>query len=151
MTRTKPPRRSVTASVKLVVQPIDATPIETLARNWRTIFGEEADLAREWDEMERWLVKYRKWAKLSDADRGSIPEGKELLAMETRLSQLEERREAVLAALSATPASTVGGILSKLRILIDIASFEQPAAKVLLDAVVQELEVTNAVTKARRI
>lgn len=77
---------------------------------------EHRQLLAEWGTLEGWLIKNRRWFRLSPNERAAVPEGARLSQIEARLDVLETESNALLRAMRPAPAKSVEAIIANLSV-----------------------------------
>jgi hypothetical protein len=116
-------RRGVVAGVSVaplvtgLASPIAAgDPALAICQRWIAVDAEYHRLLTEWGNLEGWLIKKRRWFRLSSHERAAIPEGARLAEIEARLDVLEEENQTLLKAMRPAPAKSVEAVIANLSV-----------------------------------
>ncbi|AZS20725.1 hypothetical protein CSW63_08740 [Caulobacter sp. FWC26] len=98
--------------------PISAAGDHNLAicQRWIAMDIEHRQLLAEWGTLEGWLIRHRRWFRLSPDERAAVPEGARLAQIEARLDVLETDSNALLKAMRPAPAKSVEAIIANLAV-----------------------------------
>jgi len=116
-------RRGVVAGVSVAplvaglaspIAPVD--PALAICQRWLAVEEEQRRLMAEWGTLEGWLIKKRKWYRLSSDERASIPEGARLAEIDARLDVLEEENQTLLKAMRPAPAKSLQAVIANLSV-----------------------------------
>jgi hypothetical protein len=98
--------------------PLRATndPQLAICQQWIDIDVEHRRLLAEWGTLEGWLIKNRRWFRLSPNERAAVPEGARFSQIEARLDELEEESQVLLKAMRPAPAKSVEAVIANLSV-----------------------------------
>lgn len=91
-------------------------PNLAICQQWIAMDVEHRQLLAEWGTLEGWLIKNRRWFRLSPNERAAVPEGARLSQIEARLDVLETESNALLRAMRPAPAKSVEAIIANLSV-----------------------------------
>ena len=77
---------------------------------------EHRQLLAEWGTLEGWLIKNRRWFRLSPDERAAVPEGARFSQIEARLDELEIESHVLIKAMRPTPAKSVEAVIANLSV-----------------------------------
>ncbi len=77
---------------------------------------EHRQLLAEWGTLEGWLIKNRRWFRLSPDERAAVPEGARFSQIEARLDVLETESHVLLKAMRPAPAKSVEAVIANLSV-----------------------------------
>ena len=119
----EPSRRAVLAGAPAApliggLTPLRATsdPQLAICQQWIAMDVEHRQLLAEWGSLEGWLIKHRRWFRLSPDERAAVPEGTRLSQIEARLDALEIDSNALLKAMRSDPGKSVEAIIANLSV-----------------------------------
>lgn len=128
------------AAVFLRASPVPPCTAKSLCDAWLANNTEAYRLAGRWSEVEAWLVRHRRWFKLTEGERDALPEARELTEIDRRLSQLFAERDALLRELPSTKANTADGLAAKLRVLRELVHpADHPETNALVESVIADV------------
>jgi hypothetical protein len=115
-------------------------PVVELAHQCVARHRENERLLRRYGDVESWLVDAHGWFRLGEAQRQALPEGRQLYAIEDRLAFLAKERPRRMRVLRRTPATSLDGVIGKLRAVAGgMEPDEFPGAYRLLKATIRDL------------
>lgn len=119
----EPSRRAVLAGASAAPliggpMPLCATidPQLAICQQWIAIDVEHRRLLAEWGTLEGWLIKNRRWFRLSPGERAAVPEGARFSQIEARLDELESESHVLLKAMRPAPAKSVEAVIANLSV-----------------------------------
>uniref|UniRef100_B0SXV1 Uncharacterized protein n=1 Tax=Caulobacter sp. (strain K31) TaxID=366602 RepID=B0SXV1_CAUSK len=111
-----------------------------ICQQWIAMDVEHRQLLAEWGTLEGWLIKNRRWFRLSPDERAAVPEGARFSQIEARLDMLEVDSNALLKAMRPTPAKSVEAIIANLSVAARLIFAEDhPEAHGLITRAVRDL------------
>lgn len=119
-------------------------PHVTICRLWLAVDVERRRLQTEWSNLEGWLIKKRRWFRLSSSEQAAVPEGARLAEIDARLDVLGEESEVLLQAMRPTPAASVEAVIANLSVAGGLIFEEDhPEAHGLIVRAVRDLAVLS--------
>lgn len=119
----EPSRRAVLAGASMAplvggLAPPGATsdPNLSICQQWIAMDVEHRQLLAEWGTLEGWLIRHRRWFRLSPDERAAVAEGARLSQIEARLDVLETDSNVLLKAMRPAPAKSVEAIIANLSV-----------------------------------
>ena len=116
-------RRGAIAGGAMVSLAIGPNPTSTLCdpnfaicQQWIAMDVEHRQLLAEWGTLEGWLIKNRRWFRLSPDERAAVPEGARFSQIEARLDELEIEGHVLLKAMRPAPAKSVEAVIANLSV-----------------------------------
>lgn len=86
-----------------------------LATHCLSLHREHERLLRRWGDEEAWLAEKHGFLRLAKAQRHALPEACEFYRIQNRLAHLEKERPRTMRVLRKTPATSLEGVIAKLR------------------------------------
>ncbi|KRA56252.1 hypothetical protein ASD79_18000 [Caulobacter sp. Root655] len=119
-------------------------PALAICQRWLAVDDERKRLQTEWGNLEGWLIKKRRWYRLSGDERAAIPEGARLAEIDARLDVLEEENQTLLKAMRPAPAKSVEAVVANLSVAGGLIFEEDhPEAHGLIVRAVRDLAVLS--------
>lgn len=119
----EPSRRTVLAGASaapliggLVPHTAISDPNLTVCQQWIAMDVEHRQLLAEWGTLEGWLIKNRRWFRLSPDERDAVPESARFSQIEARLDELETESHILLKAMRPAPAKSVEAVIANLSV-----------------------------------
>jgi hypothetical protein len=120
-------------------------PALAICQRWLAVDAEQRRLLAEWGNLEGWLIRKRKWFRMSSDERAAIPESARLAEIEARLDVLEEDSQTLLKAMRPAPAKSVEAVIANLSVARGLIFEEDhPEAHGLLVRAVRDLTKLSA-------
>lgn len=120
-------------------------PALAIAQQWIAVDAEQRSLLAEWGNLEGWLIKNRRWFRLSADERAAVPEGARLAEIEAWLDVLEEESQILLKAMRPAPAKSVEAVIVNLSVARGLIFEEDhPEAHGLIVRAVRDLAKLSA-------
>jgi hypothetical protein len=91
-------------------------PALAICQRWLAMDVEHRHLLAEWGTLEGWLIKNRRWFRLSPDEKVAVPEGARLSQIEARLDVLETESHVLLKAMRPAPAKSVEAVIANLSV-----------------------------------
>lgn len=91
-------------------------PNLAICQQWIAMDVEHRQLLAEWGTLEGWLIRHRRWFRLSPDERAAVAEGARLSQIEARLDELETESHVLLKAMRPAPAKSVEAIIANLAV-----------------------------------
>lgn len=115
-------------------------PSVALCQRWLANDTERRRLQAEWSNREAWLIKHRRWFRLSKSEQAAIPEGARLAEIDARLDVLEVEGHALLKAMRPKPARSIEAVVANLSVAARLIFVEDhPQAHGLITRAVRDL------------
>jgi len=116
-----------------------------ICHHWLAIDAEQRQLQLEWGTLEGWLIKNRKWYRLTSEQRAAIPEGTRLAEINARLDVLEVEGQALLKAMRPKPAKSIEAVVANLSVAARLIFVEDhPEAHGLITRAVRDLAALSS-------
>jgi hypothetical protein len=138
-------RRSLVGAAATAPLMLDASTARAgacveLARRWIVARTSTDYWLVRWSRLEARLDEHHRWYGLSPEQREALDAAKELVAIDARLDLLVAEQAQLLAQLTATPTTDLGGAVAKLAVVVQlILPEETPEAHRLITGVWCEL------------
>ena len=113
----------------------------TACENWLALDAECNRLSRRWQKLETQLAREHDFLKLSRRQQRKLPQAQELYAIDDRLEELWEEKDALLKILPAVAATSAFGLAGKLAVAaIEVCPEENEEAHHLIASILRDLK-----------